>query len=299
MKVYSQLEVASLENLASDPALLPSGRLWVNTTDLVPKVYDGATVLALMSQKKAVFGTNGTASNNIRLHRAGAAYLQLVPASDVTSEGSVSTTLAQVGLRHEVYTDGTKPAAGNAGRVVFLSDLQVFMGDNGASWASLGGGGGGGALQWVEDVESPTPLIENKLQVYSYGQGLAQKLYAMIRVPDSYTVGRQLKIKLGVYCGDSSGTALIQTVATLIRKGTDAVTSTTNQRTSSNTALTLSGGTVNVAQEIACDLSDASGAINSVAVAKGDFILVQLTRGTDTATGDVKAMVYGAEVLLA
>ena len=91
----------------------------------------------------------------------------------------------------------------------------------------------------------------------------------------------------------------MQTVATLIRKGTDAVTSTTNQRTCTNSAVTLSAGTVNVPQELALDLTSSTGQINGVAVSPGDLIIVKLTRGTDTATSDLRAIVYGAEVLLA
>lgn len=44
MKVASQLVEASLENLSSDPAVLPYGRIWLNTTDnLVRAVINGIT----------------------------------------------------------------------------------------------------------------------------------------------------------------------------------------------------------------------------------------------------------------
>lgn len=85
-------------------------------------------------------------------------------------------------------------------------------------------------------------------------------------------------------------------MATLIRTGTDAVTSTTNQRTSTNSAVTLGAGTVDIPQAVDCDLTDSSGDINSVAVSGGDLIEVELTRGTDTGTSDLSVPAWGAEV---
>jgi hypothetical protein len=88
----------------------------------------------------------------------------------------------------------------------------------------------------------------------------------------------------------------MQTVATLIRPGTDAITSTTNQRTSTNSALNLSGGTVNIPQLIAFDLSSSIGQINGVNISSGDLIIVKLTRSAvDTATGQAKALLFASE----
>jgi hypothetical protein len=74
------------------------------------------------------------------------------------------------------------------------------------------------------------------------------------------------------------------------------MSSTTNQRTSTNAAVTVSAGTVNEPQALALDLSSSSGQINAVSIAAGDIILVKLTRGTDTATGDASVPVNCAEV---
>lgn len=172
------------------------------------------------------------------------------------------------------------------------SRWQVFGGSGGA------GGGGGGSLQWIEQGNSPTPNVENLVQNYLFASGLGQELYALVKVSEYYSPGRQIKMVGSFYSPDSSGTALLQTVATLIRPATDAITSTANQRTSTNSAVTLGAGTVDKPQKVTFDLTDASGQINSVAVSKGDLIIVKLTRGTDTATSDLRALVYGAEVTL-
>lgn len=181
--------------------------------------------------------------------------------------------------------------------LIFNSTTARFEFYNGASWSGLGsGGGGGGALVWVEDSLSPVPDIASGMQVYRYEAGLTQSLFTVIRVPASYSSGSPINLRLTFHSASTSGNALIQSVATLIRPGTDAISSTTNQRTSTNAAVTLSGATANIPQAVTLDLSSASGQINAVNVSAGDLIRVELRRGTDTATGDVVVPVYAAEV---
>lgn len=161
---------------------------------------------------------------------------------------------------------------------------------------SSAGGGGGGSLFWVEDTNSPLSAVENSNRVYSFANGDGTDIYALIKVPGTYASGAQIKLKTTFYSPDSSGTALLNSISTLIRTGTDAITSTTNQRTSSNSAVTLGAGTVNIPQAVILDLTDATGKINGVSVSAGDLIRVQLLRGTDSATSDIKVPVFGTEV---
>jgi hypothetical protein len=170
---------------------------------------------------------------------------------------------------------------------------------NGVSWGPLGSsGGGGGSLIWIEaSGNSPTPVEENSGRVYKFQSGLGQQLFAAVRVPSGYTVGKQLHLKMPAYSPDISGTNLISCVSTLIRVTTDAITSTTNQRTSTNAAINLATGALaNKVNSHSCDLTSTTGQINSVSLAAGDVVLVSLTRGTDTATSDIAALVYAAEV---
>lgn len=185
-----------------------------------------------------------------------------------------------------------------------LSDNTLKAGINGA-WVSLGegGGGGGGSLQWVEDsTVGPVAVasIENNMEVYAFVNAAddGSNLMTMIKVPSSYKPGAPIKMLLDFYSPDSTGNALMQTLATLIRQGTDPMSDTTNQHTSTNAAVTLSGGTVDIPQALSLDLTDSSGEINSVAVNPGDFIKVQLFRGTDTGLNDLKVPVFGAEVTI-
>lgn len=152
-------------------------------------------------------------------------------------------------------------------------------------------------LHWIESLDSPSPNILNNNVVYSFAATMGQTLYAMIRVPTGYFATSQISLKFLFYSSDTSGNVLMQTVATLIRAGTDTVTSATNQRTSTNTAVTLSAPTANIPQAVSADLTSSSGQINSVSVAAGDLVQIALTRSvSDTATGDVQVLVYGAEV---
>lgn len=302
MRVYSDLKAASFEGLSSDPSAGTQGRFWLNTTSGKLQFDDGTNIRSILrNDQNLIFGNSGTASSNIRANRAGTSVLQFVTGNDVTAEGSLSTALAQLSFKFETYTDAGKPSAGSAGRIIYVSDLATFLGDNGTSYSPLGGGGAGGSLKWVESTgAAPQLLNEGNVEVHTYSlvDAGVQALYAMVRVPTSYVAGRQIKLKIPVYSIDASGTFLIQSVATLIRTGTDAYTSTANQRTSTNTAITASGANQNIPQSVELDLTSATGQINGVAVAAGHYIVVKLQRGTDTATSDVRALTYASEVTL-
>lgn len=159
------------------------------------------------------------------------------------------------------------------------------------------GGGGGTALIWVEDDNAPLSSILNRSRVYSYSQGLAQQLFASVKVPSTYVIGSAIKLYTVFYSPDSSGTALMSTLSTLIRTGTDLITSTTNQRVSTNAAVTLSGGTADIPQSLVADITSADGKINSVSVSPGDIIIIGLYRdASDTAASDVDAIVNASEI---
>ena len=196
----------------------------------------------------------------------------------------------------EWFTNAGKPSAANYFyRVIWVSDIKQVQVSDGTQWVSVGTGASG-SLSWVEGENSPIPALDSNIQIYAFSSGLSQKLYALIRVPSSYTAGNQIKIKLTFYSPDSSGTALISSVSTLIRPGTDVISSTTNQYSSANSAVTLSAPTVNIPQALSLNLTSSTGTVNSVSVSALDFLQVQLTRGTDTSTSDINVPVYGAEV---
>lgn len=296
-RIYGELQVASWENLSTNPAPNTAGRFWRNTTDNRFYVDDGVIKRPfLRNDQNLVIGSSGTASQNVRLNRSANTTLQLVPGDNITAEGSLSANLAQLGFRFESFTDAGKPSVGNAGRTIWVSDQTVLKVDTGTQWIPVGSGGGSGSLIWVEDGLVASPQVENNMQVYLFGAGLGQELYTVIRVPQSYVAGSQVRLRLLSYSPATAGDLLLQTISTLIRPGTDNVNTSANQRTSTNAAIALSGATVDIPQAIVFDLTDATGNINSIPVAAGNLIKVRLTRGTDTSTEDARALVFGAEV---
>lgn len=172
-----------------------------------------------------------------------------------------------------------------------LAELYTWIG-----WLDYnvgnGLGGGGASVNWMESAAlTPIPVFENNIQVYSYDPGnTGQALVAALGVPKGYNSGSKITLTSRVYSASTSGTLLFRTLTTLVRTGLDPVTSTTNQRSSTNAALTLSSPTVNVPQIITCDLTDESGKVNGVSVSSGDLLIVQLLRGQDTSTASARCI---------
>lgn len=138
MKIFGQLESATLEQLSSDPASNVQGRIFDNTTDGKTKRDSGTAKRAfLINDGKAVIGNSGTANENIRIHRGGAGLVQDVLGADVTAEGTSSTSIAQRSMRVENQLDAGLPAAGNVGREVFVTDQNVIGVDDGVNWRKI------------------------------------------------------------------------------------------------------------------------------------------------------------------
>lgn len=233
----------------------------------------------------------------ITVGNADATNLALLALAGGTLTGSLSSSNTDF-WKMPVGTTGQRPGSPAAGMIRYNSSLNIFEG-YGATWAPFGGGGGGGSISWVQATNSPTSNLDSVFnQVFNFQSGLAQALYTTIKVPQSYVAGSQIKLYLPFYSPDSTGTGLIQTVATLIKPATDIFSSVTNQRTSTNSAVTLGSGTVNIPQMVTFDLTASDGKINSVAVAAGDTINITLSRGTDTGASDLSVLAYTAELTI-
>lgn len=143
MNVYGQLIRAQLEPRTSDYAASLVGALWYDTALDFVKFSNGTLVKnVLLNDNKVIIGTSGTAATNVRMFRAGTALLQFVPGNDTTAEGSLSSTLAETSFRSENYLTAGKPAPGNAGRIIFVSDALKLQVDTGAAFIDVSGGTG-------------------------------------------------------------------------------------------------------------------------------------------------------------
>lgn len=144
------------------------------------------------------------------------------------------------------------------------------------------------ATSWNPGDVAPVEDVENAEKVWLFEQASAgtQKLVMFLKVPQSYVAGEQIKLWINLYSPSTSNTILLKSTAYLVRENTDAVSSTTNSHVSTNAALT--NASANRLREASLDVTNASGQVNSVAVSAGDLLRVELYRGTDTDTADIR-----------
>lgn len=145
----------------------------------------------------------------------------------------------------------------------------------------------------------PTRDIENNMSVLLFADALTQQISMLVKVPTWWVAGRQLSLKLNTYSPGSSGTNLISATTTLLEPGSSAASSTSNQHSSTNSAVSLASA--NRIESHSIDLTDGNGQINSTAVAAGDLLLVVLSRdtATDSDTSDVRLIEDSIEVITA
>jgi hypothetical protein len=273
-KFFSELQEAHLENLSSDPSTPAVGRIWNNTTSNKPKVYDGTDNKVLVSESGTATLTNKTLTSPV----------VNTPTIDViTLDGQASTP--------------SNPSAGFY-KVYVKDDGKAYILNQSGLEAGLGGGGGGGSLRFIEAANSPIKTFENEIEVYEFTPGEGQSLYLSLRVPAGYTAGSPLRLNILWTCASTSGDALINSVATLIRSEVDEITSTTNQHTSTNAAITLSSANDLEPQKVVLDISDGDGEINSVALSAGDLIKIKLQESSSTVADAIKLIPDASEITI-
>lgn len=194
-------------------------------------------------------------------------------------------------------TEIATPAVPVAGRrkVYFKTDGVLYQLNSLGAEVPIGSGGGGGSLEWLEIENSPVASIENFARMFTFEAGLQQKLHTTIKVPASYIPGFPIKLLNQFISQDTAGDVTIGSTTTLIRKGIDAINSVVNQHTGSE-SIALSGGSVNIPQEVELELSSATGTINGVAISPGDLLIVELRRNADTSLLEAKMPIYGSDV---
>lgn len=230
-------------------------------------------------------GACNTAVTNAQTAATNAANSATAAAASAAASGGFTNPMTTVG---DLILGG---ASGAAGRLGIGSTGQVLTVSGGtAAWAPAPAGGGGGAgFVWKElSGTAPVKQEEDSEVPYFFGAGLSQELYAAVKIPSSYVSGTQIKILVSGYSPSTSNTILFQAQSTLIRKNTDAFDSVTNQRTTTNSALTNT--VANQVREFSLDITDTAGKINGVAASAGDVIKVRLYRGSDSDTADLRML---------
>lgn len=228
------------------------------------------------------------------------------PATVITNQAAIDdqrNVLAKLHLdfaEEDTPGDIGNPLSGK--RRLWVDDSgTVYLRDSAGSDTPVGsGGGGGGSAIWRLGTVSPLEDTENNEQVFLFADTTGQTIHLGVKVPEGYIPGRQIQLICGAYTPSANGAFTFDSTSTLIRPGTDAVSSTTNQETDSVDI--ADAGSANTLNKMTFDLTDSSGEINSVAVSAGDLVLVELTRdasdGNDTDTADVRFLPAMSEVKL-
>jgi len=138
---------------------------------------------------------------------------------------------------------------------------------------------------WHESPGSPVASTDvNGEKVFLFVKGAAGKLVKYVKVPQGYNVGDALVMRLGFFSASSSNEWRMNIVSTLIQVNTDAITNTADQETPNSGDITNT--VANQYREVTFAISDSAGKVNNVAAAAGDFLKLELTRGTPAGTDD-------------
>lgn len=182
------------------------------------------------------------------------------------------------------------PAVGTTGLFWYNTVEKVLKYSTDTKNLTIGGGGGGTSLVWNTDNGTPYE-VDNGALVFLFAVATdgPQINKAFFKVPETYNAGSQIKLFIHRYSTDTTNTALIKATTYLIRTATDPMDGTTNSHASGNSATALPE-TAKVPQKIEIPLTDASGEINSVAVSAGDLLRIEMERGTDASTVEVRVL---------
>lgn len=180
---------------------------------------------------------------------------------------------------------GVEPGnpAADCRRIFAIGDIIYQKKSDGTKIPVGSGGGGGGGANWVP-VPGAGPLddLEYGEKVFQFQNGETQKVTLFIKVPESYILGRQIKMKLGHYSPGSGATNkyLMSCTTSLIRKGVDAIDSIANQHIADSGDITQV--TAKQYNEVLINLSSIDGKLNGVSASPGDILKLELSRGVAT-----------------
>lgn len=217
----------------------------------------------------------------------------------------INETGNDVPIRNNDVQYGILTGTGDDVTIVDGQAIALVYNGTDERWHVVGGtgsGGSGGSVQ-VELfplAQSPAESDLNDFKVYEFEDALSQYLYINILVPNDYTAGETLTLKGSFISPISTGTVLIQALTTYIDDG-ELSTSTTNQHTSTNSAIDVSADTSGDGTifTVSLDLTDGSGQVNSQDLTANARLKVRLTRDTanDTMADIAYLIKHGWEVV--
>lgn len=257
MNVYSQLIKARIEQVASDLSNTIAGLIWQNTTSKKIKFYDGAAVKEIADTDSVQVLTN-----------------KELDMAFLTEQTSVTT-----------------PASGKAKLYAKATGKIYVKGSDGIE-KLVGSAGGASSLIWKDGDITAEDESQDGLTLRSFNYLEAQDMYLTVNVPADYIAGTPITLNGGAFfLNTTSGKVLFRTVTTLIRAASTVFGTYTNTYTSTNSEASAPAVANRLVSVGAIDLTNSTGQINSVAVAAGDKLRVQLSRvvGSETVPATEKA----------
>lgn len=198
--------------------------------------------------------------------------------------GGAKTFAAQqvleLGTLFKHQSSPSNPAAGYLA-LFAKSDNKLYTRTSAGVEAAVGSGAGGGgsALEWRLRTNAPLEAQVSGMDVLDFEYLSSQEIWAHIRVPDSYTAGSQIKLVGGLFATSvTSNKVRFKATAYLIEPAGTVLGTHSNSYNSTNAEVTAAGVASTITAIGDVDLTNASGEINSVAVAAGDIILIKLIR---------------------
>ena len=300
-------------------AITPSGQLFsfpmlsgsLAAADVSNPRIDRIELASLLTNNTAVVDINSqakvldliyTPSTNIVIGTPSASPVVPTQTSANVSIGYITVSAGQaaliIGNVTQAVDGGFQTSAlllGNKNSFIrFNQTLSLLQFSNdGVRYSALGsGGGGGGAGAAWEPVDglAPISVVEYNEKSYTFDQNGGQSLSLAVKVPSSYLAGSPITMRVSHYSPSAAGTWKFQALATLIRSGVDALSSTANQFSSTNGD--MANAVANQLRSVTYNLSTLSGALNGVNASPGDLLIITLTRispsgGTED-TGSVR-----------
>lgn len=270
----------------------PSG--WIKIAEAYVNAVTGLSGAPDVTDFRTLMPVGGSATIN------SLAFVRLTQSAGLTIQQACAEIDAFLKNGYQEYTDydvlGADPAVPGASKVRLYHKGGVWYSrESGGAITPLGSGAGGGSgAEWLGDSFEANEFGAKTKQ---FDTGHAQSETLWIKVPQGYLAGRQIFLYLNAYSPSAADQFKFQTVATLIRKNLDAVSSTANQRTANSGDITNT--VANQDRQLSFDLTSATGQINGFAVSAGDRIKVQLTRiapgGTED-TADIRMVPASTEV---
>lgn len=133
MQVYGFLERAQLENVSADLSNTLAGLIWFNTTDSRARFYDSGAVRTVVDENSAQTLTGKTFTAGVITASA--------VSGDINLGAATATNRIVVASETRVNLEALPRIAG---AVYYVTDEDIYVGDDGLNLVELGSGGAGG-----------------------------------------------------------------------------------------------------------------------------------------------------------